>query len=128
MVEVLICNDPIITEQLFLSAGIGMNDKSLCIRAMCGEECLGYCLFEIDKTAETVLYIHPVCDRLLADGLLRTALHIGTERGITEAFYSDKIDTELLRKINFLENSDEKRLELQNLFTDCCCSGENKNI
>ena len=128
MVEVLVCNDPVAKKQLFLEAGIDMKENSLCIRAMCGNECIGYCLFEINQAVETVFFIHPENDRLLADGLLRSALHVGTERGVTEAFYGKKVDTKLLEKINFLENREEKRLKLQNLFSDCCCSGEKNNM
>lgn len=125
MVEVLVCKDKNITNQLYDDSNVILTDKSLCIRAIDGEEFLGYCLFEIDGTRETVNYIYPENNRLLADGLLRTALHIGNERGITEAFYGDSVGEELLNNIDFLEDKKEKRLKLQNLFTDCChCSSK----
>lgn len=123
MVEVLVCNEKAVTQQLFNTAGIFMNENSFCIRAMDKERCLGFCLFEIEKSVARVLYIYPEEDRMLADGLLRTALHVGNERGIDEAFYGDKVSEALLEKINFLEEKCEKRLRLQNLFTDCCCCG-----
>jgi hypothetical protein len=121
MVEVLVCNDNLATEQFFNKASVEMNENSLCIRAMDKDDCLGFCLLEIDGSAAKILYIFPEDDRLLADGLLRTALHVGNERGITEAFYGEKVSEDLLERINFLEEKSEKRLKLQNLFTDCCC-------
>lgn len=121
MVEVLVCDDNLATESLFNKASVVINENSLCIRAMDKDNCLGFCLFEIKDSAAKVLYIYPEEDRLLADGLLRTALHVGNERGITEAFYGEKVSEDLLERINFLEEKSEKRLKLQNLFTDCCC-------
>lgn len=123
MVEVLVCNEKDVIQQLFRKANIVMNENSLCIRAMDKEQCLGFCLFEIEGSSAKVLYLSPEEDKLLVDGLIRTALHVGNERGITEAFYGEKVSEALLEKINFLEEKNNKRLKLQNLFTDCCCCG-----
>lgn len=125
MVEVLVCNDSLITDKLFKSANMNKSENSFCIRAMYNDECLGFCIFEIKGKELTVLYIEPLNDCYLADGLLRTALHIGSERGVSEAFYGDRVDIELLKKLKFLENSKEKRLKFQNLFSECCCLQNN---
>ncbi len=120
MLEVLKCEDFEITKKLFLNNGLDFSGDGLAVRAMFGKECLGYALFKIEDTAAFIFTIQPVDDIMLADGLLRTALHIGNERGITEAFYTDESLVPLLEKLDFIENMAEKRLKLQNLFTDCC--------
>ncbi len=120
MLEILVCDDYNLTKGLFCNEGIVFTGEGLAIRAMLGDECIGYCLFELEDKKETVLAINPKDDTLLADGLLRSALHVGTERGITEAFYANTDLEPLLQNINFLENIQEKRLKLQNLFADCC--------
>ncbi len=120
MLEVLVCNDNKIVSDLYAQLGLIYNDAHLAIRAMSGDDCLGFCLFTIDGSAEIVFAVEPKDDSLMADGLLRSALHVGAERGITEAFYSDTAYEPLYDKINFLENREEKRLKLQNLFSGCC--------
>lgn len=120
MLEILVCEDKKITKKIYDDLGLKYNDDFLAIRAMSGEECLGYALFFIENHKETVFAVEPKEDRMLADGLLRSALHVGCERGITEAFYFGDNYTELYEKIDFIENKEEKKLKLQNLFTDCC--------
>ncbi len=127
MLEVLVCKDENVTKELFEEAGVSLPENPLAIRAMCGDEMFGFSLFTIDENNETVLFISPEDDLRLADGILRSTLHVGTERGVTDAFYGEKVSEELLRKINFIEDSNERRLKLQNLFTDCCnCASKEK--
>lgn len=120
MLEILVCEDKNITKKLYAGLEMEYNDECLAIRAMSGEECLGYALFFIDNDKETVFAVEPKEDRMLSDGLLRSALHVGCERGITEAFYFGDNYTELYEKIDFIESKEDKKLKLQNLFTDCC--------
>lgn len=120
MLEILVCEEKEKTEVLYKSLGLEYNPEYLAIRAMAGEECLGFALFCIDGSSETVFAVEPKNDRMLADGLLRSALHVGCERGITDAFYSGDEYIELYEKINFIEDKKTKKLKLQNLFTDCC--------
>ena len=127
MLEVLVCNNKEEVEKLYKSSDITMPENGLAVRAICGKEMLGFSLFEIKENSITVLFLTPENDRLLADGILRSTLHVGTERGVTKAFYGEKISEELLAKINFLEDREERLLKLQNLFTDCCnCTSKEK--
>ena len=121
MIEILVCDDLKITAELYKNHEQDLSCDSLAVRAMSGAECLGYCLFSINDGKAIVHAVEPSEDIMLADGLLRSALHVGTERGITEAFYSDSKYETLYNKINFLEDKADKRLRLQNLFSDCCC-------
>lgn len=125
MIEILVCEDVGITKNLYQNCGIDYNENSLAIRAMNGVECLGFALFLIEGEKETVFAVEPKEDIMLADGLLRSALHVGTERGITDAFYYGSNYEDLYAKIDFIESSEENRLKLQNLFSDCChCNKE----
>ena len=120
MLEILVCEDRKVTENLYKSLGLEYKEEYLAIRAMAGEECLGFALFLIEEKTETVFAVEPKNDRMLADGLLRSALHIGCERGITDAFFAGDDYIELYEKINFIDDKETKKLKLQNLFTDCC--------
>ena len=125
MLQVLVCTDEIIVKNLFEQNELTKNSNSFALRALSGEEMLGFCLFEISGDKITVLYLHPENDRLLADGLLRSTLHVGCERGVTEAFYGENVSEELLSKIGFIEEKADKKLKLQNLYSDCCnCSSK----
>ena len=120
MLQILVCEDKNITENLYQSLNLEYKAEYLAIRAMDREECLGFALFCINEKSEIVFAVEPKEDRLLADGLLRSALHVGCERGIIEAFYSCDDYVELYKKINFIEDVEQNKLKLQNLFTDCC--------
>lgn len=120
MLEILVCEEKEKTEALYKSLGIEYKPEYLAIRAMNREECLGFSLFKIEDNIETVFAVEPKTDRMLADGLLRSALHVGCERGITEAYYSGDDYVELYEKIDFIEDLQNQKLKLQNLFTDCC--------
>lgn len=120
MLEILVCEEKEKTEALYKSLGIEYKPEYLAIRAMNREECLGFSLFKIEDNSETVFAVEPKTDRMLADGLLRSALHVGCERGITEAYYSGDDYVELYEKIDFIEDLQNQKLKLQNLFTDCC--------
>ena len=127
MLQILVCEDINITKDLFKSLNIEYKDDFLAIRAMDKEDCLGFALFCINENTETVFAVEPKEDRMLADGLLRSALHVGCERGITEAFYFGDDYVELYEKINFIEDKEQCKLKLQNLFTDCCCCKKEEN-
>ena len=120
MLEILVCEEKEKTEALYKSLGIEYKPEYLAIRAMNREECLGFSLFKIEDNSETVFAVEPKTDRMLADGLLRSALHVGCERGITEAYYSGDDYVVLYEKIDFIEDLQNQKLKLQNLFTDCC--------
>ncbi len=127
MLQVLVCDDEKVVKNLFEQNGLILNDNSFALRALSGEEMLGFCLFEISGDKITVLCVNPEKDRLLADGLIRSTLHVGCERGVTEAFYGEKVSEELLLKIGFIEEKANKKLKLQNLYSDCCnCSSKQK--
>ena len=121
MLEILICEEQSKTEALYKSLGLEYKPEYIALRAMNRDECLGFALFVINAREETVFAVEPKSDVMLADGLLRSALHVGTERGITDAFYSGEDYIELFSKINFIEDLEFKKLKLQNLYSDCCC-------
>ena len=120
MLEVLVCNEPQTVAAFYAKHGLKVTGASKLVRAMLGQQCLGYCLFELSETAATVQVVAPAGDAMLADGLLRSALHVACQHGATAAYYSNPALVPLLEKINFLQNKAEKRLKLNNLYSGCC--------
>ena len=109
--------------EIFSQKGITYNNFCGCVTALCGDELLGLCLYELDTEKMTVLYIEPLSDIFLADGILRSTLHVAAERGVMNAFYGSSMDEDFLSKIGFIKEKDEKRLDIDKLFQSCCGCG-----
>lgn len=105
---------------LFSEKNIPLTEFSDCVAAVCGEEILGFCLYDLDSKKMTVHYIEPLNDISLADGILRSTLHVAAERSIMNAYYSHTLPEEFLKKIGFIKNAEEKTLEIDKLFQSCC--------
>lgn len=105
---------------LFLENNILYNENSSCLIAADKDEILGFCLFDIDNEKMLVKYIDPLNDIFLADGVLRSSLHIAAERGIMNAFYDETVSKEFLGKIGFIKDENEKSLDIDKLFKSCC--------
>ena len=50
---------------------------------------------------------------MLADGILRSALHIAAERSIMDARYAENASEELFEKLGFVKNKEEKQLDIE---------------
>ncbi len=119
MITLKVTSDRQLTEKYYNEAGISFGEYSNLLLATDKEEILGYCLFDID-TVLTVHIIEPLSDLSLLDGVLRSTLHVGCERGVVDAFYADTAPATAFNTLNFIKNSDEKRLDVDKLFKSCC--------
>ncbi len=107
-------------KQLFIEKGIEYGKFSKCVCCKNGEEVLGFCLFDLSDEKITVKYIEPLYDIALADGILRSTLHVATEKSVMNAFYDDTVPVEFLKKIGFIKNETDKTLDIDKLFKSCC--------
>lgn len=112
-----------IVKKLFLDNGLQFNEFSSCVIARFGEEVLGFCLYELDSKTITVHKVSPNDDIMLADGILRSALHVAAERSIMDARYSNLADEELFLKLQFVKDKEAKTLDIDKLFGGCGCGG-----
>ena len=104
----------------FEQKGFEFNEFSGCLTATVGEELLGLSLYELDGTKMTVHYIEPLSDIALADGILRSTLHIAAEKSIMDARYSETLPEAFLEKIGFIADKEQKALQINKLFQSCC--------
>ena len=111
-------------ENVFLEKGIAFGEFSGCVTAKNGDELLGLCLYDLDKENMTVHYIEPLNDIPLADGILRSTLHVAAERSVMNAFYSESVPEDFLNMIGFIKNIDEKSLDIDKLFKSCQSCGK----
>ncbi len=107
-------------KELFAERNIEYFEVCDCVAALDGDEVLGLCLYSLDKEKITVLHIEPLEDVALADGILRSTLHVAAERNIMNAFYAKTVPEDFLNKIGFIKNAQEKTLDIDKLFKSCC--------
>ncbi len=88
---------------------------------------LGYCIFDIDSEKIVINGLFPLDDTMLADGILRSALHIADFRGINNAYYSNLLPDAIFERLDFIKNKEEKSLKIEKLHeSSCVCQKNNK--
>lgn len=107
-------------EAIFNDKKIPFNEFSGVVKAKDGKDVIGMSLYELTNEKMTVFYIEPVSDIPLADGILRSTLHVAAEKSIMSAYYDEPIDVGFLKRIDFIKNEDEKSLQIDKLFKSCC--------
>ncbi|MBR4973502.1 MAG: hypothetical protein IKY45_03455 [Clostridia bacterium] len=110
-------------KEIFKQKNIEYTEFSGVVSAVCQNETLGMCLYNLTKDKMVILYIEPIADIPLADGILRSTLHVAAEKSIMNAFYADTVPEDFLRKIDFIKSDAEKTLEIDKLFKSCCNCG-----
>ena len=113
--------DKSLIEMLFIENGVCVNEFSSAVIAKVGSEILGFCLYDLDSKKIIVHKVSPEDDIMLADGILRSALHVAAERSIMDARYSDSSPESLFEKLGFIKDKTEKTLDIDKLFGGCGC-------
>lgn len=121
MISVLPCKEKNEIERLFKKHNLVADEFSSCVIATEKQNVLGYCLYSLTEKSMTVFAIEPQADIPLADGILRSALHVAAENFVLDAFYDSGAPIELFRILGFIKNEDEKRLNIDKLFGGCNC-------
>ncbi len=119
MLTLSILKDKEKTADLFKQSGIEQNENSLCLLATDGKRDFGFSLFDITEKKMVVRYIEPLKDLSLADGILRSTLHIAAERFVLNVFYADTVPESFFEKLGFIKNKEEKSLNIDKLFISC---------
>ncbi len=123
MIEVLQIEDKKEIVEFYKSISIEYNANCGVTIAKENEKILGYCTFVLDDKSITITDIRPTNDFFLADGILRSALHIADFRGISSAFYTDSVDKKLLIALKFISDEEKMSLKIEKLHESCCsCS------
>ena len=121
MISVLPCRDKEKIEELFGKHKLLTDEFSGCVMAYQKDEVLGYCLYSLTPKNITVFTLEPQADIPLADGILRSALHVAAENFVLDAFYADCAPVDLFSMLGFIKDDTEKRLNIDKLFGGCNC-------
>ena len=109
--------------ELYKSSDVLMNADSMAVVATDRDEILGYCLFEIKEDNLIIHALEPKDNVYFADGILRSALHVGVENGKSKAFYSEKAPETLFKNLLFIKNAKNRELNVDKLFSSCQSCG-----
>lgn len=118
MISVSPCFDKEKLKELYLKSGTEFSDKSVAVLAESSGEVLGFCLFDLYEKSALIKKIEPENDIMLADGILRSALHVAAERFITEVRYEKSIFG-IVDKLKFVKDKNECTLDIDKLFKSC---------
>ena len=121
MITVSPLNDKEKIAVFFKKAGVDIRENAGCVAAKSGDEVLGFCLYTLTEKGITVLYIEPKDDLPLADGILRSTLHVAASRSAMDARYSGEENGELFSKLGFVLDKADKKLDIDKLFRGCNC-------
>ncbi len=124
MISVIPCRDNAKIEELFKKHNLAIDEFSGCVIAYQNEEIIGYSLYGLTPKTMTIFAVEPQGDIPLADGILRSALHVAAESFVLDAFYDDCAPVDLFRTLAFIKNEDEKRLNIDKLFGGCNCGNK----
>lgn len=112
-------------QELYAQENLPLTAAAAAVEARDGEASLGYCLFDVDEAKITVTALAPEEDRYMADGVLRSALHVAVTRGIPAAYYAQGAPAELLASLGFIKNDENRELDIGKLFSSCQnCGGD----
>ncbi len=122
MITVLPSKDREEIKRIFSEENVKFCENSGCVIAKFGDEVLGKCLYNLDDNCMTIFKIEPKDDLMLLDGILRSTLHIATERSIMDARYSDVSYESVFEKLGFIKDKNSRTLDTDRLFLGCSCA------
>lgn len=119
MLKLSVVNDKEKVAKLFKKSGILQNENSFCLLATDGKSDFGFSIFDITKDRMIVRYIEPLNDLSLADGILRSTLHIAAERFVMNVYYDETVPESFFEKLGFIKEKQNKTLNIDKLFMSC---------
>ena len=112
-------------QPLYKKHELVLSDDCMAVFAMDGEEMIGYSLFSLGAHDISVKALVPTDDIMLADGILRSALHVAVENGKTNAFYEETAPEDVFKTLGFIKNIEKKSLDINKLFSSCQSCSKN---
>ncbi|MCQ2455559.1 MAG: hypothetical protein MJ090_05420 [Clostridia bacterium] len=121
MITLLPEKDNAVIKKAFEDKNIEYNENAGMLSVKSGDEMLGFCLYFLDSEKMTIAEIEPKDDIMLVDGIVRSTIHIASERFILDIRYSENIDENVFEKIGFIKDKNKRTLDADKLFGGCAC-------
>ncbi len=119
MIEIKKITDINEVQALCNSVGLNCSDKTLAAAMVDGDERLGFSVFDLLKGYAILRWLEPTDNIALADGMLRSSIHIALQNQCASVYYEDTVSETLLEQLGFVMNREEKRLNTHKLFESC---------
>lgn len=125
MLTVTAVQDNNMVKKYFSENGLTASADSGCMEAKSDGEVLGFSLYCLKKDEMTIYKIMPEGDFLLADGILRSTLHLADRRNISNVYYTVESEA-ICKKAGFIKNTEKRLLDVSLLSKDCCSKCNSK--
>ncbi len=120
MIEIKVLEDRSKVSELLSSIGLEPSFDMGVMAAMDKDEVLAFSVFSLSGDSMTIERIVPETDIPLADGMIRSTIHVALSRGKNEVFYGEGVSEKLLSILKFIKDADRKLLDSDKLFQSCC--------
>ncbi len=121
MISILPTTDRALIRNFYIKHSLPYGENAAAVIAREHTEVLGYCLFDLYDRSVLVRFLTPETDLLLADGILRSALHVAAEHFAMDARYCETAPGELFKKLGFVPAGQDGILDIDLLFRGCHC-------
>lgn len=125
MIEIKPVNDAEQIKSAFDKNNLVFTNKSIYVCARDKDKIFGECCMRVDNDEVYIMYISPQNDMMMFDGMLRSALHVGVERGARVAFYENTECEENYEILGFIADKHKRTLNIDKLFASCKCCVQN---
>ena len=112
-------------QPLYKAQELVLSEDGMAVVAMDGDKMVGYCLFSLSSEDISVKSLVPADDIALADGILRSALHVAVENGKENAFYEETAPIDVFKTLGFIKNTEKRSLDIDKLFSSCQSCSQN---
>ena len=120
MIEIKKITDLNEVQALCDSVGLKCSESTLAASMVDGEERLGFSVFDLLDGYAVLRWLAPNDNISLADGMLRSSIHIALQNQCASVYFEDTVSETLLEQLGFVMNREEKRLNTHKLFESCC--------
>ncbi len=120
MIKIQPISDLKIIEDICKEVGITYSKLTRGATMIDGEERLGFSLFDINKGFAVIRWLEPANDLPLADGMLRSTIHIALEQQCASVYYDNTAPEAIFEQLGFILNKQSKQLNTHKLFESCC--------
>lgn len=119
MIQIQPVDDKVTVQALCRAAGITYSDAMRGALMRDGETRLGYALFACFDGYAVIHALEPADDLALADGMLRSIIHMALRSNCFSVYYTDTAPEAVFVQLGFVMNPKEKQLNTHKLFETC---------
>lgn len=119
MIQIQPLNDQAALKALCREAGLTYDEVMRGAEMCDGDMRLGYAIFSCCEAYAVIHALQPENDLALADGMLRSTIHMALRSNCLSVYYTDTAPEALFEKLGFVMHKQQKQLNTHKLFSAC---------